>query len=56
MMSMCCPHEHSSVPEMLKNSMWIQRELFRDKMSGEISPVRVLRFVKWETEGRQVLK
>lgn len=31
MMPVGCPHEHSAVPEMLKNSIWIIRELFRDK-------------------------
>lgn len=54
------PHEHSAVPEILKNSIWILREFYRGKTSGdilvegirEVSAVRSLRLVKRETEGR----
>lgn len=31
-----CPPEHSTVPEMLRNSIGILREVFRDKTSGDI--------------------
>lgn len=60
MVPVSCPHEHSAVPEILKNSIWILRELYRGKTLGdilvevirEVSAVRRLRLVKRETEGR----